>query len=131
MSLHQCFQIVIYTHNNLYFVYVAPPLFLCNTLDFSLAKFLLFTMNFNLLVRNKTKKYHPISHRIINYQTFLACIIVYQLIQSQCPHSNNPLEKGLRKRASVQNESTSKLKNRAGMKYLVLHAESFILVPPC
>ena len=61
--------------------------------------FFLFAMNFILLARDKTKKYLSISHRIINYQTFLArtYIIVYQLIQDQSSHSDNPLDKGLRK----------------------------------
>ena len=77
-------------------------------------------MNFILLARDKTKKSIPISHRIINYQTFLVgvCIIVYQFIQGQFPYSDNPLEQELRdrererereresERASVPNEST-------------------------
>ena len=42
----------------------------------------------------------------MNYQTFSAYIIVYQLIQVRCPISDNPLEKRLRKRASIQNELT-------------------------
>ena len=87
-GLHQYFQIVIYTDNSLYFIYLTSALFQCNNpLDFSLAQFFVFAMNFILLVRNKTKKYLPVSHRIINYQTFLACITVYQLIQGQCSHS--------------------------------------------
>ena len=53
------------------------------------------------LFLQKTKKYFPICHKIRNYQTFLACIIVYQLVQGRCPHSDNPLEN-----ESVQNEST-------------------------
>ena len=68
--------------------------------------FFLFAMNFVLLARDKTKKYFLISQRIINCNKLLAspCITVYQ--QDQCSHSDTPLEKGLRKRASVWNEST-------------------------
>ena len=72
MPLHQCFQIVIYTHNNLYFIYLTPALFhsMQHIWLFLGTIFFLFAINFILLTRNKTKKDLPISHRIINYQTF-------------------------------------------------------------
>ena len=107
VSLHKYFQIVLYTSWLIFYLFNTCWC-LCSTFNFSLTHFFSFCneLNFILLARDKTKEYLLVSHRMINYQTFLAraCIIVYQLIQGQCPHSYNPQERGLRKRASVRNE---------------------------
>ena len=103
-----------YMYINIIFLSILTPGYSCPTpsLFFGVIYFL-FAMNFILLTRKKTKKYLPISHRIKNYQPFLGSIIIYQLMQGrcpgQCPHSNNPPEKGLRKTASAQNGSVSNL----------------------
>ena len=111
VPLHQFFQ-------NSYSI-INYFLFLCSTFDLFLGTiFFLFGMNFVLLAITKSKKYLPISHGKINYQSFSACIIIYQLIQGQYAHSNKPPDKEFRKRASVQYESISKLQNCAQMKYL-------------
>ena len=52
-------------------------------------------MNFILRARDKTKKYLPISQRIIKYQI----IIVYQFMQDQCSHSFTILEERAQKGA--------------------------------
>ena len=96
--------------------------------------FFLFVMNIFLLARDKTKKYLPISHRIIHCQTYLACIIRYQLMQGWCPHSDNPLEKGLRKRASVQNKSplvNYKIVLDWNTQYCMQKASFWCLFPSC
>ena len=60
----------IHIHNNLYFIYLTPAYFYATHLTFFWHYFFLFAMAFISLARNKAKKYLPISHRIINYQTF-------------------------------------------------------------
>ena len=96
--------------------------------------FFLFAMNFILLARDKTKKYLPISQRIINYQTFFfarACITVYQLIQDHCSHSDTPLEKRAQKDSiSVKWINSSKIQNCNGIntQYCMQKASFWCLI---
>lgn len=62
-------------------------LFLYNTFEFSLTQdffamsFILLARKETILVRKNTEKCLPVSHRVINHQTSLACFITFQLIE--------------------------------------------------